>query len=345
MTPPSQPQSTVHHLRDLRRLLGSRPLFSVGACVCLLDPENRLLLQRRADNGRWGLIGGSSELGESAVMTAVRETHEEIGLALPEQAFELLHVMSGPELYFRYPNGDEVYNVGSVFLARLPDSTTTLCPDHESMELRFFSLGALPSDLSGPVELEALRVLRAHLGLSASSGPQVTQPVPPVGQGYLLELRKIVGTMPLFSVGAAVVALDEQGRVLLHRRADTGRWGLPGGSSELGETFAQTARRELREETGVDAQEVRFVKLLMGPDYHFRYPNGDEVYLVSALCLAQVRSDTALLPLEGGDSQGETLEVRFFSVPEALELLADRGPGRDVRALLKHSLSLWSVHP
>ncbi|AFZ66610.1 NUDIX domain-containing protein [Deinococcus peraridilitoris] len=218
----------VSHLRDLRCLVGSRPLFSVGACVCLLDQAGRLLLQRRTDNGRWGLIGGSSELGETAVETAVRETHEEVGLLLSQEAFELLHVLSGPALYHRYPNGDEVYNVGSVFLAHLPTPETVLHPDHESVELRFFALHDLPEDLSGPVELEALRVLRAHFGLPPSPAPQVARAVPPVGRGYLLELRQLVGTRPLFSVGAAVVARDELGRVLLHRRSDTGRWGLPG---------------------------------------------------------------------------------------------------------------------
>jgi 8-oxo-dGTP diphosphatase len=53
-------------------------------------------------------------------------------------------------------------------------------------------------------------------------------------------------------VGAAVVVLDEAGRVLLVRHT-YGRlnWELPGGASEPGETFAETALRELREETGL----------------------------------------------------------------------------------------------
>jgi ADP-ribose pyrophosphatase YjhB (NUDIX family) len=38
--------------------------------------------------------------------------------------------------------------------------------------------------------------------------------------------------------------------ILLMRRADNGRWGLPGGFVELGESVAQAARREVAEETG-----------------------------------------------------------------------------------------------
>ncbi len=57
-------------------------------------------------------------------------------------------------------------------------------------------------------------------------------------------------------VGVGVVAVKD-GRVLLIRRAKpprAGRWSLPGGRQRLGETVRETARRELREETGVEAE-------------------------------------------------------------------------------------------
>ena len=56
-------------------------------------------------------------------------------------------------------------------------------------------------------------------------------------------------------VGVGVVAVKD-GRVLLIRRAKPpreGRWSLPGGRQRLGETVRETARRELREETGIEA--------------------------------------------------------------------------------------------
>lgn len=52
----------------------------------------------------------------------------------------------------------------------------------------------------------------------------------------------------------AVVRRD--GRLLLVKRRnppDAGKWGFPGGAQELGETVAEAARRELAEETGVEA--------------------------------------------------------------------------------------------
>lgn len=57
--------------------------------------------------------------------------------------------------------------------------------------------------------------------------------------------------------GAAVVVIDPAGRVLLQQRDDDtppegyGRWAIPGGGSEAGETPRQTALREIEEETAI----------------------------------------------------------------------------------------------
>lgn len=59
---------------------------------------------------------------------------------------------------------------------------------------------------------------------------------------------------PFVSVGALVV---ENGRALMIRRGKDplkGEWSLPGGAVEIGETLADAVRRELKEETGLDAE-------------------------------------------------------------------------------------------
>jgi 8-oxo-dGTP pyrophosphatase MutT (NUDIX family) len=100
--------------------------------------------------------------------------------------------------------------------------------------------------------------------------------------GYVTELRKLVGPRPLILPGAEVLIFDPQGRLLLLRRTDTGDWAIPGGMMEPGETFTQTALREVEEETGLVLGDLKLLNIYSGQDFYFRYPHGDEVYNVSA---------------------------------------------------------------
>lgn len=52
-------------------------------------------------------------------------------------------------------------------------------------------------------------------------------------------------------VGVDAAVADEQGRLLLVRRADDGRWAPPGGWAELGESARESVEREVLEETGL----------------------------------------------------------------------------------------------
>jgi mutator protein MutT len=67
---------------------------------------------------------------------------------------------------------------------------------------------------------------------------------------------------PLVGVGGIVVARE---RVLLVRRAREplrGKWSLPGGMVEVGETLAEAVRREIAEETGLTVRVGSIVKVL-----------------------------------------------------------------------------------
>ena len=50
---------------------------------------------------------------------------------------------------------------------------------------------------------------------------------------------------------AAEAAVFREGHILLIQREDNGLWAMPGGATEVGETWAESVERELREETGV----------------------------------------------------------------------------------------------
>jgi ADP-ribose pyrophosphatase YjhB (NUDIX family) len=64
-------------------------------------------------------------------------------------------------------------------------------------------------------------------------------------------------TAPRHSVSVAAAVTNNDGRVLVIRRRDTGAWQLPGGILELGETIEQGVRREVHEETGVTVEPIR----------------------------------------------------------------------------------------
>ncbi len=136
------------YIEELRQLIGHRPMIMVGATVLLLDEENRLLLMLRTDNGLWGVPGGAMEPGETLEDTARRETLEETGLDV--QDLHLFGVYSGPRLYYRYPNGDEVYNVAIVYTARAAPGEPRLDPAEHSC-WQYVAPDRLPEQVSPPI--------------------------------------------------------------------------------------------------------------------------------------------------------------------------------------------------
>lgn len=62
---------------------------------------------------------------------------------------------------------------------------------------------------------------------------------------------------PRHSVSVAAVITDDTDRVLVVQRRDNGAWQLPGGVLELDETPQAGMCREVREETGVEAEPQR----------------------------------------------------------------------------------------
>lgn len=119
---------------------------------------------------------------------------------------------------------------------------------------------------------------------------------------------------PIVGVGGVIIAAGEV--VLIKRRYEplAGRWSLPGGSLEVGESLADGACRELREETGLEVEvgpivEV-FDRILRDDDGRVRY----HFVLVDFLCrptggtleAADDVSDARWVPLDGLTPYGLT---------------------------------------
>ena len=138
----------MDYILQLREYIGHRPILMVGAGIFLLDEQNCLLMLRRSDNGCWGLPGGSTEPGEVVEDAAKRETFEETHLEIGEMS--LFGVFSGPELYYKYPNGDEVYNVTIMYLSHNWRGEIEL--NNEHTEWKWFAANEIPEDVSPPIK-------------------------------------------------------------------------------------------------------------------------------------------------------------------------------------------------
>jgi 8-oxo-dGTP pyrophosphatase MutT (NUDIX family) len=75
--------------------------------------------------------------------------------------------------------------------------------------------------------------------------------------------------------GGAALVMDDEGRVLMQRRADSGNWSLPGGVMEIGETIGQAVVREVREETGLDVELTGILGVYTDPRHVIAYDDGE----------------------------------------------------------------------
>lgn len=67
--------------------------------------------------------------------------------------------------------------------------------------------------------------------------------------------------------GTSIIPLLSNGQIVLIRRRDNGKWGLPGGMVNWGQDLATTVKRELAEETGLELIQVRrLVGVYSAPD-------------------------------------------------------------------------------
>src|ERR1700733_11232638 len=115
-----------------------------------------------------------------------------------------------------------------------------------------------------------------------------------------------------------VVVASEAGEILLIRRSDNDNWALPGGAIDLGESAAQAAVRETKEETGIDCEITGLVGIYTDPKHIILYTsNGEARQEFSIVMTAR--------PLGGTPTPSdESKEVHWVSPSDALNLTMDR---------------------
>jgi ADP-ribose pyrophosphatase YjhB (NUDIX family) len=112
---------------------------------------------------------------------------------------------------------------------------------------------------------------------------------------------------------ASAVVVDDSGSIVLQRRRDNEMWALPGGVMELGESVAECAVRETREETGLDVEVVGIVGIYSDPRHVFAYDDGEVRQEFSICVLARVCGGTIQV-------SDESHEVKAFEPDEIADL-------------------------
>ena len=108
--------------------------------VMLLDKEKILMVKRAphlSNGGKYGLIGGYVDRGETAVGAVRREVREETGYEI--SAIQLFRINDNPQR-----KNEDRQNIALVFLAKPGNKVGS--SDSESTEVRWFQLDALPKD-------------------------------------------------------------------------------------------------------------------------------------------------------------------------------------------------------
>ncbi|MEU7782776.1 NUDIX domain-containing protein [Amycolatopsis sp. NPDC049159] len=77
------------------------------------------------------------------------------------------------------------------------------------------------------------------------------------------------------AVAVSVFIQDDEGRILMIRRTDNDLYSIPGGQLELGETLAEAAVREVREETGIECEVTDVIGLYSDPKHVIAYTDGE----------------------------------------------------------------------
>jgi ADP-ribose pyrophosphatase YjhB (NUDIX family) len=280
--------------------------------------DGRVLLVRRADDvevgpGGWVFPGGFVERGETPWQGAIRETQEE-ALVTPR----ILRAL--PPRTVLQP-----HHVVMPFLAEI-DRDAEPRPGPECSEARWFAPDEVPWEaipfsttvaaLRGLIEedgaTDLLRAVstpgRARLSVShcAACGTPIRARD---GDGAMRCSVCRWARWENPSPAAGFLAIHER-RVLLGRRREgrdgAGRWALPSGHMEPGETPEETAQRELLEESGVTAHAERFVGLFASGDH------AEAIYTGPVTDL-------------GGAPSGEFDELHWFTGGEASDLEAHHG--------------------
>jgi len=182
----------------------------------IIGKEGQILLTKRGippGEGKWALLAGFVERGESPEEAMLREIREEIGIEGKPEG--LIGVYKGKA---------EMYGSVIVIGYKIVSQSEAYTLSKEVKEVRLFSRDHLPS-----------LAFSSHRRILDDLWRTRHRPVPTVD----------------------AIIEKEGGIVLIKRKNPPYGWALPGGFVNYGELLEEAARRELKEETNLEAKELR----------------------------------------------------------------------------------------
>jgi ADP-ribose pyrophosphatase YjhB (NUDIX family) len=269
----------------------------VGAYGICRDESGRVLLARNSGAsefpGLWTLPGGGVEQGEHPEDAVVREFAEETGFEVRRGPLRAVTAD-----VFRLPSGNlehtdriiyDVTIVGGALRAEA-DGTTDLV------------------EWAAPAELPLMPFTAAQLGLRADF-PEI-----PESPEELFRPERVQ------RFGAYAAATGPDGRILLARIADgypgAGRWHLPGGGTDHGETPERALARELFEETSQHGRVTGLLGISHRYDPTAVGPEGVPIDWHVIRVLFRVLVDLPTEPLVTEAAGGSTAEAAWFTRAE-----------------------------
>jgi ADP-ribose pyrophosphatase YjhB (NUDIX family) len=130
---------------------------------------------------------------------------------------------------------------------------------------------------------------------------------------------------------ANVVVTNDAGDILLIRRSDNDNWAVPGGAVDLGESLADAAVRETREESGIECEITGVVGIYTDPKHVILYTSNGEVRQEFSVVLTaqQVGGELA--------TSSESSEVRWVPRAELAQYPMDRSMRLRINHYLQNS--------
>jgi ADP-ribose pyrophosphatase YjhB (NUDIX family) len=128
----------------------------------------------------------------------------------------------------------------------------------------------------------------------------------------------------------SAVLVNEEGKILLHRRSDNNTWSLPGGTMEIGESITEAVKREVREETNLDVEPQYITGIYSNPKHVIAYSDG-EIRQEFSICFACkiIRGNLKV--------SEESFELAFFTPQEIEQLNIHESMQLRIKHYLEHN--------